>query len=150
LSNAEILQELLFHVVFLLPPPAEWKHYTITCINERGTHAAGGLGHGSTGFLLSMAVPSSAAEGQELRAGMAALASSQQLGMPGPLWGRWQGSGRVGCGLAWSWQEGTAITFSLSSLLDASREAHQPRCHFAALGQFLLYLSETAQHPHRP
>lgn len=51
---------MLFLVVFLLPLPEEWKHYTTTRENERGIHAAGGLGHGSTEFLLSVAVPISA------------------------------------------------------------------------------------------
>ena len=125
LTSSEILQEVLFLVIFLFPPPAEWKHYTTACENERGTRAAGGLGHGSTGFLLSMAGPGSAAEGRGPRAGVAPLASSQQPGMPGPLWGGWQGSGRVGCGQARGWQEGTGVT-SLSSLLDACREADQP------------------------
>lgn len=63
LTSSEILQEVLFLVVILLPPPAEWKHYTTACENERGTRTADGPGHGSAGFLLSMAVPGSATEG---------------------------------------------------------------------------------------
>lgn len=63
LTSSEILQEVLFLVVFLLPLPEEWKHYTTTCENERGIHGAGGLGHGSSEFLLSVVVPISALEG---------------------------------------------------------------------------------------
>lgn len=119
-------------------------------VKMRGTCATSGPGHGSTGFLLSVAVPGLAAEGQGTRAGTVALASSQQPEMPGPLWGRWQGSGRVGCGL-WA---GTGLgRRALASLLSppyltSAEKLINLRCRFVALGQFLLYLNESAQHPH--
>lgn len=89
LTSSEILQEVLFLVVFLLPLPEEWKHYTTTCENERGIHGAGGLGHGSSEFLLSVVVPISALEGWGPRAGVAVFIGSEHPGMHGPLWEGW-------------------------------------------------------------
>lgn len=93
----------------------------MACENERGIRVAGALGHGSAGFLLSMAVPGSTAAGRGTRPGMAALASSQQPGVPGSLRGGWA-VGRHGLA------GGHGHHFSLlnTKLLHACREADQP------------------------
>lgn len=69
--------------------------------------------------------------------GTAALARSQRLGIPS---GRWVWAGKGLAGGRWH-----------HPFLPYSMPAEKPiklRCHFAALGQFLLYLDEAAQQPH--
>lgn len=147
LTSSEILQEVLFLVVFLLPPPAEWKHYTMACENERDLRHqwAGSWEHWISAFYGCSWLGSRGVRDEGRYGGACQPSAARNAWCPlGKVAGEWK------CGL-WA---GTGLgRRALASLLSPpyltpAEKLINLRCRFAALGQFLLYLNESAQHPH--
>lgn len=127
LTSSEILQEVLFLVVFLLPPPAEWKHYTTACENERDLRHqwAGSWEHWISAFCGCSRLGSRGARAEGRYGGACQPSAARNAWCPlGKVAGEWKG-GLWAVGRHRAGQEGTGMT-SLSSLLDVCREAHQP------------------------
>lgn len=138
LLRSEIVQEVLFLVVFLLPLPAEPEHYTTTWKWERDLccwwpscgvlvfAACGSPQRGSGGW------------------GLAATRAGSVLGTAGAT-GKGCREQDVAGG---KYGVSTDITSPLSPLFEACREANQPEALLWSFRLVLQYLNESTHLPH--